>query len=175
MVYRFKRAKAPTEEAQVVGEELESIRRNSGGILRTTDVVESARYEDSPLHSYFEWDEQAAASAHHRWQARQLISSVIEVQEPVTASNVVPTIVRTDTPAFTHLEMDGNGYRRTIHVMDDAEMRRALVEQCKRDYQIFKSKWEHIKEMAAAFAAFEAAVPALVQQPPQQAEASAAA
>lgn len=50
------------------------------GRLDPQDVVDDARDESSPLHPFFEWDDNQAAAAYRLGQARQLIRRVkIEV------------------------------------------------------------------------------------------------
>jgi hypothetical protein len=48
----------------------------------TTDIVlEAATNAESPLHQMFEWDDNAAALEHRKWQARKLIKSV-KIERP---------------------------------------------------------------------------------------------
>ena len=54
------------------------------GRLTPEQIVHEAEKEDSPLHSFFEWDNDIAAEAHRIEQARDLIKRVkivVEVQE----------------------------------------------------------------------------------------------
>ena len=46
------------------------------GHLTPDLVVQAAQYEQSPIHSIFEWDDGKAAHQHRLWQARRLIRSV---------------------------------------------------------------------------------------------------
>lgn len=46
------------------------------GRLTPAEVVDAARNPKSPLHAYFEWDNDRAADAYRLGQARQLIRSV---------------------------------------------------------------------------------------------------
>ena len=45
------------------------------GHLTPDLVVQAAQYEQSPIHSIFEWDDVKAAHQHRLWQARPLIHS----------------------------------------------------------------------------------------------------
>ena len=62
--------------------ELETIRRNAGGVLRPEDVVSFAADPDTELHSRFEWDDTEAAQQYRLWQARQLIRVTVTVLPP---------------------------------------------------------------------------------------------
>ncbi len=65
-------------DAQVVGETIDSLRDDKGHIT-TEQVVISAKNKKSPIHSYFEWDDNKASKQWRLQQARQLISVVVEV------------------------------------------------------------------------------------------------
>lgn len=60
------------------------------GELRPKDVVAFAKPEDSPLHGFFEWDDDVAAEQYRLGQARQLIGRIkIEVTVNEIPLNVV--------------------------------------------------------------------------------------
>jgi len=63
-------------KADVLGSELERIRKEKGGYLRTADVVEEAEAKSNPLHDCFEWDDSSAGHQYRMQQARQLIRVV---------------------------------------------------------------------------------------------------
>lgn len=74
-------------------DEMERVALDHGGIkmLYASDVVESARPEDSPLHGEFEWNDKKAGHEYRLHQARKLIRAVVvvenrdgkEVKEPI--------------------------------------------------------------------------------------------
>lgn len=68
---------------QEVADELQRIARVSDGIkkLYASDVVESARPKDSPLHGEFEWNDKKAGHAYRLNQARTLIRAVVLVEK----------------------------------------------------------------------------------------------
>jgi hypothetical protein len=68
--------------------ELETIRRNAGGVLRPEDVVSFAADPDTELHSRFEWDDTEAAQQYRLWQARQLIRVTVTVLPPIPQLSV---------------------------------------------------------------------------------------
>ena len=61
---------------QVVGEELEKVREQGGGMIFPRAVIDHARPSDSPLHSCFEWNDTEAAEKFRIVQARGVIKSV---------------------------------------------------------------------------------------------------
>lgn len=75
MIYKFKNP-IGSLDANAVGNELERIREEHSGHLKTEDVVREAVDPASPLHTAFNWDDQSAAYQYRVWQARQLIRNV---------------------------------------------------------------------------------------------------
>jgi len=49
---------------------------NDDGSVTPKKVVDYAQPEGSPLHKYFEWDNEKAGDEYRLWQARELITSV---------------------------------------------------------------------------------------------------
>lgn len=89
--------------AQRVGEALERLRLEAGGVLAAQDVVACARNSASPLHKFFQWDDRKAAVAHRIEQARELVRAVVVIvpdgDGPVPAFEPT-TVVGVDGPAF---------------------------------------------------------------------------
>lgn len=55
--------------------ELNRMSKANGGKITPEALVAAARSEDSPLHSYFEWDNDVAAEKYRMMQARTLLRS----------------------------------------------------------------------------------------------------
>lgn len=55
---------------------LRSLADQHGGVLTPEAVLDFARPDDSPLHSYFEWDDSVAAEKYRYRQAQGLITKV---------------------------------------------------------------------------------------------------
>ncbi len=80
-VKKFKaRAGAPfkNDEAQVIGETLDSIRKENGGNLRGIEIVEAARKKRNPLHEHFEWDNDVCGEQFRLQQARNITNHIVE-------------------------------------------------------------------------------------------------
>lgn len=83
----------------VLAQELLALYERDGAITPEA-VLTEARDPASPLHHRFEWDDSAAAEAHRRSQAQNLIREVkIQV---VTTPDLPPVFVR----AFVHIPHD---------------------------------------------------------------------
>ncbi len=90
------------------------------GLLQPASIVEAAKSQDSPLHSYFQWDDTEAAKLWRLQQARQLIRSMTIQLIHAPAINV---------RAFVSLPTDrdaGSGYRHISEVMSNDFMRKQL-------------------------------------------------
>lgn len=78
-VYGFKPWARLSGDPQRVGEEIERLRQTEGTIAPER-VVDTARDPASVLHTYFTWDDSAAADAFRVQQARHLLRSIVVVQ-----------------------------------------------------------------------------------------------
>ena len=112
------RARVPADVAGPALLELAGDRGLEG--LPASEVVASARPEQSPLHDVFEWDDATAAEEYRLEQARGLVRSVCVV---VTGDDGVETRHH----LFVNLR-DGEGYRRVIEVRRDAPSYERLVD-----------------------------------------------
>ena len=98
--------------AAKVGKRLESLRKDNKGELTTEVVVDDARSENSPLHAAFTWDDEAAAEAHRKTEARQLIKSVKVIVKDADKKD-------REVTAFVNVrdEKDGHHYYQNTLVM----------------------------------------------------------
>ena len=129
--------------AEVARKELEKIQgENEDGLLRAEDVVETARHPDNPLHTYFTWDDSAAADQWRLMQARQLIRKVI-----VTG----PGDDDTPLPKYVSLRSDrmkpGGGYRSTNEVVNNKDLLAELEDTAKRDIDGVLQRYEVLKKL----------------------------
>ena len=127
--------------------ELEQIRRRGHGVLKCHAVVAFARNPKTALHGQFEWDDTKAAQEFRLWQARELIAVSVTVLHG-----------RTDpVRAYVSLGSDrirpGGGYRSMEDVLADPERRAEMLEDAKRDMEVFVEKYEGFAELAGVFAA----------------------
>lgn len=98
-------------------QELELIAKSDpDGLLRPEVVVAKASVEESPLHSFFLWDDSEAAHRFRLSQARQLIRTVTFVRETGTPGYVSVVLTR-----------EGKNPRRGYLPVDDAVRHRDAV------------------------------------------------
>lgn len=134
-------------DAGEVGTYIELLRKEKKGELTPEDVVTAARNKNSPLHSYFEWDDGKAAEAHRLSQARGLIRAVVAIythdDKPVTKAR-----------AYVHIaEKGAPHYRELGHAMSQKATRQLVLQRAWRELVQFRNKYQGLKEFAAVFEA----------------------
>lgn len=130
--------------------ELRRIADYNNGVLKPEDVIESARSAKSPIHKAFTWDDTDAAHEYRLWQARQLIRVSVEyIKQPDKKS--------VEVRAFVSLTPDrqqkGGGYRHTVTVMSNKDMRRQLLSDALAELQVFERKYQGLIELECVFKA----------------------
>jgi hypothetical protein len=123
--------------------ELKRIAIENGGLLKPEIVVEEARPKSSPLHSRFEWDDSVAGQQYRIWQARQLIRVSVELLAGTDEKMDVFVSLKTD-------RKDG-GYRVMSQVLSDAEMRAQMLADALSELELFRDKYQKLKELAEVF------------------------
>ena len=66
------------EEAQVIGETLDDIRKKNDGNLKSEDIVKEAKSKKNPLHEHFEWDNNTCGEQYRLQQARNITNHIVE-------------------------------------------------------------------------------------------------
>lgn len=110
--------------AQVVGEELARLGIETGDCHRASDILDSARDPDSPLHGCFDWDDEVAAEKYRKSTARQILRSIAIV--------IVRGEVRETLYAYVHIrDAEGPRYVAAKNLVGNDELRsRAIAEIC---------------------------------------------
>lgn len=128
-----------------VGLHLELLRKKSKGELTPQDVVDDAKHNNSPLHSFFEWNDGKAAEQHRLAQARSLIRAVVAVY-------VQPDKPAQRVQAFVHIpERGAPHYRSTHHAMSQRKTRELILRQAWREFQSWRRKYERLEEFSDLF------------------------
>ncbi len=129
-------------DPKAVGKHLELLRKQCKGELTPEDVVSDAQHDNSPLHTFFEWDDSAAAHAHRLGQARGLIRSVVAVY----VSDDKPAVRQ---QAYVHInEPEAPHYREATHAMSQKDTRDRVLKTAWRELQVWRKKYKDLKEFA---------------------------
>jgi len=132
-------------DAKLIGAHLDLLRQQAKGELTPEDVVSDARHDNSPLHSYFEWDDSAAAEQYRLKQARGLIRAVVAVY-------VSPDKPAVRTKAFVHINESGaQHYREAGHAMSVSKTRKMVLQQAFRELSAWRQRYKDLKEFSELF------------------------
>lgn len=137
---------AKTDNPEVVGQHVEYLRQQHKGELTPRDIVDDAKNPNSPLHSFFEWVDSAAADQHRLAQARGLIRAVVAIyREPDQPQREVRAFVHVPEPGTPH-------YRGTAQAMSQKKTRDLVLQRAWREFQGWRRKYQELSEFAALFA-----------------------
>lgn len=137
---RFQSGEHP--DANIVGQHIEMLREKFRGELTPKDILDDARNDNSPLHSFFEWDDGEAAEAYRLQQARGLIRAVVAVyvhdDRPATRAK-----------AYVHIaEPSAPHYRELSHAMSQKKTRKLVLERAWNELQSWRRRYADLKEFA---------------------------
>jgi hypothetical protein len=129
-------------DAFTVGTHLEELRRQFKGEITPEDVLNDARNPNSPLHPFFEWDDNLAAEQFRLNQARALIRSVVAVYTR-------PDLPAVRARAYSHVaERGAPHYRETSHALSQEKTRRLVLNRAWNELQAWKERYRHLSEFA---------------------------
>jgi hypothetical protein len=154
MVYQWKTGTHYSKKqfpAQAIGEHLERLREESGG-LTPEIIVDDARERTAPTHGLFEWNNERAASGYRLIQARHLVRSiavVVSIEKDGEQKEVV-------TRAFVSTgAQEERGYKPVTVALRNDDDRTHLLMQAARDLAAFKKKYEVLTELSGLFDVIE--------------------
>lgn len=128
-----------------VGKHLEKLRQKAKGELTPKDVVDDARSKQSPLHSFFEWSDTAAAEQYRLSQARGLIRAVVAIYRS-------PDQPARKVRAYVHMKESGRSYRDTAEVLSTTKTRAAVLQQAWAEFLSWRRRYQDLSEFATVFA-----------------------
>lgn len=134
------------DENMILTTQLEAIRQRNGGILRPVDVVEAAADEEHPLHDRFVWNDSLAAHRYRLWQARELIAVAVKV---MPRTNVH---IRAYVSLLGDRDKDGGGYREITTVLEDDDLRDALLAEALAELKRIERRYRALKVLEPVFA-----------------------
>lgn len=140
---RFQAGEHPP--AGEVGEHIEMLREKFKGEITPEDILADAKNPNSPLHSFFEWKDSAAAHQHRLQQARGLIRSVVAIY------------VREDRPAvrtraYVHVPQgETSHYREASHAMSQKSTRELVLKRALEELIGWQKRYHDLHEFADLF------------------------
>lgn len=141
------------DKAQVYGNELERIRKENAGILTPQIVVEEAKEKSSPIHNFFEWNNDLASEKYRLSQARQLINHINVIinhkgtkKEQRAYLNVTKAIEEND-------EDIQRIYVTIERALSEPKLRKQTLNNAIREIEYWKEKYKDYKELSVIFCA----------------------
>lgn len=135
-------AGAKKDDPNIIGQHIELLRRQQHGELTPNDVVADARNPNSPLHSFFEWDDGQAAEQYRLQQARGLIRAVVAVYVREDAPAV-------RTKAFVHINEPGaQHYRSADHALSQTHTRDMVLRRALDELKQWRKRYKDLEEFA---------------------------
>ena len=133
------------KKAQEYGERLERISKN--GELTPDNVLDDAESPNSPLHSFFQWNDIKAAQNYRRKQARKLITNIELIIEVADGKSVAYN---------SYLSFEAtNDVKRKYHfitkVLSDEELRETYLAQALKDAETWQMRYKQYKELKNIF------------------------
>lgn len=143
MVYEWK-YNMPIK-AQLVGEHFEQLEKQQGCITPKI-VLESARSENSVIHSCFEWNDSVAAEKYRESQAGSLIRNL-------TVKMITPDVEQTEpVRAYVNIKQSSSSEFISIHnVLKDEYLAQKMLEQAKSELNAFAKKYSTLQELSKVF------------------------
>lgn len=114
---------------------------NEERLLTAESVVEAAQDEDSPLHSYFTWDDGEAARQYRLSQARALIRHIHVTMPDDKGESSIPKYVSLQSDR----KRPSGGYREINGVLGSKELLAELETTAKRDLDGVLRRYEMLK------------------------------
>jgi len=130
------------QDAKLVGEHIELLRKQCKGELTPKDVLDDARHDNSPLHSFFEWNDGEAAEAYRLQQARGLIRSVVAVYvDDKQPARRMRAYVHINEPGAPH-------YREASHAMSQVKTREMVLRTAWEELVGWRRRYKDLTEFA---------------------------
>jgi hypothetical protein len=145
---RFQSGQHP--DAGIVGAHIEMLREKFKGELTPEDILDDAKHDNSPLHSFFEWKDSAAAHQHRLAQARGLIRSVVAIY-------VQPDRPAIRQRAYVNIKKAGEPqhYREASHAMSQKSTRDVVLKGALQELIGWQKRYHDLHEFADLFEAVD--------------------
>lgn len=135
------------QDANAVGKHLEMLREKCKGEITPQDILTDAKHNNSPLHSFFEWNDGEAAEQYRLQQARGLIRAVVAIYTS-------PDKPAVRTKMFVHISEPGAPhYRETSHAMSQTATRNIVLQRAWAEFLAWRRRYQDLKEFSDLFEA----------------------
>lgn len=143
--FKWRQGASYPVKAQDAGEHLAQLEAVHGSVTAQM-VLDDSRPDDALLHPCFTWDDFKAAEKCRRQEAKELIGNLVTVHV-VEKADEAPKEVR--IRAFSNVSngKESATYMTTLVAMSDEEKRNTILENARREMQVFIHKWESLVDI----------------------------
>lgn len=142
MVYKIRPGSRIRAAAETVLSECERLERESR--LTAQELVNESRPENAPLHDEFEWRDEVAGELWRVHQARNIINSIVTINEKQEPQRV-----------FFNIEASEPEYYSINTILRSAEKTESLLNTALKEAEAFRRKYKTLKELAEVNQAIE--------------------
>jgi len=138
IIYQYTLPSKYSVPAQVVGNICADLEKTDAGLTPDT-LLDSARSEDSPIHSMFDWNDTTAAEKWRKEQARHIICDLVVKKVPA----------KEPVRAYVSVKKSyGIGqYKPIDKVVERPDWKSEMLMNAKRDMEAFIRKYEVLSSM----------------------------
>lgn len=129
---------------------IQRLYRQHHGLIPAEKLVEEAVSPNHPFHNDFDWNNGAAG---HKWRVHQA-RNILRIFLTVIGNNKDAKECR----MFVSLSSDrknGGGYRATIDVLHDDELRSTMLADAKTEMLLFRTKYVVLSELSGVISAID--------------------
>lgn len=140
--------KTQSKRREACDKELERL-HDLHGALTPDLILEEAKDEQSPLHSYFEWDDSVAAQKYRRQQAYDLLlaAKFVEVLVEQRGNRQVVVEKMTDHRVWLNAGRGTRKFMRRDEVLSEAEMRQQFIQRKLAELTSWCNSVSDVKEL----------------------------
>lgn len=162
--YKYKPNRhTPTIDAQVVGDEIERIASENGGVATPKAIVTESRPKDAVLHGEFEWRDKVAAEKFREHQARNIVNVLhIEAEDDNGKLHRAPAFVNVVVGPVD--DPQSRGYEGIAAVLSDEDKRRRMVDSCLRKLMRVRDEYRHLNEFVILWDQLDKMAPKLAAE-----------
>jgi|SRR5215471_1558847 len=166
MVYEFESGphKRRGVDPQRAGDLIARLADRHGGAASGPVIVDAARSESSVIHGWFNWNDADAAEEHRRWQAGDLVRSLVVIEETPSGDR--------RRPAYFHVNYEANnghkrqviGYQPVQYVIEEPDAQRSAAEYLLRQLEGLQRRADQLDNLGDVFSGVWAEVGRIREQ-----------
>lgn len=141
----------PNRTENELHKELHRIAKANDGVLTAEAVVAAARDSDSPLHDSFDWSDTTAAM---KWRLHQARNLILKIRVVYPTRDEQKFTIREWSNLTTDRGPEG-GYRETIRVLRDDDMRAQLLADAMAELDRIRERYRTLTELSEVFSAIK--------------------